>query len=265
MPSIGPANASLRWRPRWRWIRDEITAAAVDQPHCVILEGEAEEISSLVASQTTSQLLWKFSFDWLRREMNWFHSGCLCVSLFCRRDKFDKKHQSGWAECPSPHPTNPFPPRAPLRRNLQMSLGFTNWVTWHMCVWFLWKTFWVFWAPGVGTESPYELMVNVTSPLLPAYMATQVGGKCQNHKRNTHVVVLQLLKNLYLHHQRSNDQWDSASLGFSVEAQWPRSCCRMATTIRWQNESRICRPVGSTVGKKFWTCFTVQSPPLAAA
>lgn len=251
MPSIGPANASLRWRPRWRWICDEITAAAVDQPHCVILEGEAEEISSLVASQTTSQLLWKFSFDWLRREMNWFHSGCLCVSLFSRRDKFDKKHQSGWAECPSPHPTNPFPPRAPLRRNLQMSLGFTNWVTWHMCVWFLWKTFWVFWAPGVGTEPPYELMVNVTSPLLPAYMATQVGGKCQNHKRNTHVVVLQLLKNLYLHHQRSNDQWDSASLGFSVEAQWPRSCCRTATTIRWQNESRICRPVGSTVGKKF--------------
>lgn len=65
--------------------------------------------------------------------------------------------------------------------------------------------------------------------------------------------------------QRSNDQWDSASLVFSVEAQWPRSCCRTATTIRWQNESRICRPVGSTVEKKFWTCYTVQSPPLAAA
>lgn len=188
-------------------------------------------ISSLVASQTTSQLLWKFSFDWLRREMNWFHSGCLCVSLFCRRDKFDKKHQSDWAECPSPHPTNPFPPRAPLRRNLQMSSAFTNWVTWHMCVWFLWKTFWVFWAPSVGTEPPYELMVNVTSPLLPAYILTQVGRKCQNRKRNTHVVVLQLLKNLYLHHQRSNDQWDSASLVFSVEAQWP-SCSRTVTTIR---------------------------------
>lgn len=65
--------------------------------------------------------------------------------------------------------------------------------------------------------------------------------------------------------QRSNDQWDSASLVFSVEAQWPRSCCRTATTIRWQNESRICCPVGRTVEKKFWTCYTVQSPPLAAA
>lgn len=80
----------------------------------------------------------------------------------------------------------------------------------------------------------------------------------------THGVVLKLLKNLNLHHLRSNAQSDSANLVPSVAGQWPWSCCRSETTIGAKNEEYI--QYSWKYGEKtIRRSHTVQSPPLVTA